>query len=117
MIAVPVGTAFAKRTSTMNFRTGKAVAVGAIFWLAHFCAGFGQGSAFVNFETAPVHPVAISADGSKLAVCNLPDGTVELFDLTSPLPRRIGALFTGVDPVSARFNANGELWVINHISD
>src|SRR6185436_9483503 len=78
---------------------------------------FAQPSPFVNFETPPVHPVAISADGNMLAVCNLPDSTVELFDLTAPLPRRLGIVFTGTDPVTARFNSKGELWVVNHISD
>ena len=71
----------------------------------------------MNFETAPVHPVAISPDAKTLAVCNLPDNTVELFDLTGAAPRRIGSVFTGVDPVTARFRNDGELWVVNHISD
>jgi DNA-binding beta-propeller fold protein YncE len=101
----------------MKFQTGKAVAVAAMIWLVKAFMVSAQPSAFVNFETAPVHPLAISADGKTLAVCNLPDGTVELFDLTAPLPRRIGIVFTGADPVTARFNGNGELWVINHISD
>lgn len=96
---------------------GKAVAAAAMFWLGHFFVALGQGAAFVNFETAPVHPVAISPNGQLLAVCNLPDGNVELFDLTSPKPAHVGAMFTGVDPVSARFNSDNELWVINQISD
>lgn len=87
----------------------------AFFWMA--LAVFGQGSAFVNFETAPLHPVAMSVDGQRLAVCNLPDGRVELFDLSGGLPRSSGSVFTGLDPVSARFNHRGELWVVNHISD
>jgi DNA-binding beta-propeller fold protein YncE len=75
------------------------------------------GEAFVNFETAPVHPVALSADGKMLAVCNLPDARVEFYDLTAGAPRNVGSLFTGIDPTTARFAPNGELWVINHISD
>ena len=34
---------------------------------------------FINFESAPVHPVALAPDGRTLAICNLPDGRVELF--------------------------------------
>jgi hypothetical protein len=44
--------------------------------------------AFVNFETAPIHPVALSPDGSTLAVCNLPDMRVEVFDVSSTVPHR-----------------------------
>src|ERR1051326_687687 len=90
-----------KAPQTMN-PLGKAVAAAAMFWLGHFFAALaqGQGSAFVNFETPPVHPVAISPNGQLLAVCNLPDAAIEFFDLTSPSPRRIGAVFTGVDPVT-----------------
>ena len=75
-----------------------------------------QPSAFVNFETAPVHPVAISPDGRTLAVCNLPDGRVELFNLTGSLPSSIGDVPVGVDPVSLRFRTSNELWVANYIS-
>ena len=37
---------------------------------------------FVNFETAPVHPGALSPDGKVLAVCNLPDARVEFFEVS-----------------------------------
>ncbi|HEY6229086.1 MAG TPA: hypothetical protein VI282_18350, partial [Verrucomicrobiae bacterium] len=87
----------------MNSATGRAVAIAAMIWLGQFVTAFAQGSPFVNFETAPVHPLAISPDGKTLAVCNLPDGTVEIFDLTTPQPVRLGAIFTGIDPISARF--------------
>lgn len=100
----------------------KAKGIGRCFALAAgliigSAASSGQTSNFVNFETAPVHPVSLSADGNMLAVCNLPDGRVELFDLSRGLPRRVGSVAVGIDPVTARFNANGELWILNHISD
>ena len=38
---------------------------------------------FFNFETAPVHPVALSPDATRLALCNLPKGHLEIFDVTS----------------------------------
>ena len=71
---------------------------------------------FVNFETAPVHPVALSADHRTLAVCNLPDNRVELFDVESGSPVPIGDVPVGLDPVAVRFRTTNELWVINHIS-
>jgi DNA-binding beta-propeller fold protein YncE len=108
----------AKWHPTMNTGPGKALFVAAMLWLGNLISSFGQvATNFVNFETAPVHPVAVSPDGKLLAVCNLPDSCVEIFDLTSSTPRRVGSVFTGVDPVTARFRSNSELWVINHISD
>src|SRR5436190_19191773 len=71
---------------------------------------------FVNFETAPVHPIALGPDGHTLAVCNLPDGRVELFDVSNGLPVSIGSVAVGIDPVTARFVSSNELWVVNHIS-
>jgi YVTN family beta-propeller protein len=72
---------------------------------------------FFNWETAPVHPVSLSPDASKLAVCNLPDNHVELFDVTSETPVFIGSIPVGLDPVTARFRSSSELWVLNYISD
>src|SRR4051794_24995797 len=73
--------------------------------------------AFVNFETAPVHPIAISPDGQTLAVCNLPDGRLELFDISSGSPVPIGSVPVGIDPTSVRFRSDVEAWVVNQISD
>jgi len=75
------------------------------------------GGSFVNFETAPVHPVALSLDGSRLAVCNLADGRLEVFDVTSGSPVPLGSVPVGIDPVSVRFRTANEAWVVNHISD
>src|SRR5206468_7464036 len=74
-------------------------------------------SEFVNFETAAVHAVALSPDGSRLAVCNLPDARLELFDVTSGTPISTGSVVAGLDPVSVRFRSNKEIWVVNQISD
>ena len=80
-------------------------------------AGAAFENAFVNFETAPVHPIAISPDGQKLAVCNLPDGRLELFNISSGTPILIGSVPVGLDPTSVRFRNNEEAWVVNHVSD
>jgi YVTN family beta-propeller protein len=71
---------------------------------------------FINFETAPVHPIALSPDRQLLAVCNLPDGRVQLFDVSSGIPWPLGDVTVGVDPVTVRFRTAHELWVANHIS-
>jgi hypothetical protein len=41
---------------------------------------------FFNFETAPVYPIALGLDGRTLAVCNLPDNPLELFDVSTGVP-------------------------------
>jgi|GEM_PF-1140558 len=90
--------------------------------LAVFLASPGQpirglAGSFANFETPPVQPVSLSPDGSRLAVCNLPDGRLELFDVTSGTALALGSVPVGMDPVSVRFRNAGEAWVVNHISD
>ncbi|HSU53784.1 MAG TPA: beta-propeller fold lactonase family protein, partial [Candidatus Dormibacteraeota bacterium] len=72
---------------------------------------------FFNWETAPVHPMALSPDSSTLAVCNLPDNRLELFDVSSGSPAPLGSVPVGLDPVSVRFRTATELWVANYISD
>src|SRR5215204_4779516 len=71
---------------------------------------------FVNFETAPVHPIALGPDRRTLAVCNLPDNRVEFFDVSTGVPTPTGSVAVGLDPVTARFASSNELWVVNHIS-
>ena len=80
-------------------------------------AARGAADSFVNFETPPVHPTALSPDGSQLAVCNLADGRLELFDVSSGTAVSVGSVPVGLDPVSVRYRTASEAWVINHISD
>ena len=72
---------------------------------------------FFNWETAPVHPITLSPDASKLAVCNLPDDRIEMFDVTSGSLSPVGSIPVGLDPVTVRFRTASELWVANYISD
>ncbi len=72
---------------------------------------------FVNYETPPVSPIALSPDGLTLLVTNTADARVEIFSLASGTPVWTDSVFTGIDPVSVRFRGNGEAWVVNHVSD
>src|SRR5712672_706372 len=45
---------------------------------------------YFNWETSPVHPLALSPDGTRMAVCNLPDNRLEVFDVTSGKPVPLG---------------------------
>ena len=101
----------------MNLR---ATTASLLLAIALCCPGLtaeSTNSASINFETAPVHPIALSPDNSRLAVCNLPDGRLEVFDVTTGTPLAISSIPVGIDPVSVRFRNAAEAWVINHISD
>ncbi|GAB5497410.1 MAG: hypothetical protein Phyf2KO_24900 [Phycisphaerales bacterium] len=72
---------------------------------------------FVNFETPHVHPVDMTPDGSTLLAVNTADNRLEVFSLASGMPRSIGSIPVGLDPVAVRARSNTEAWVVNHISD
>ena len=72
---------------------------------------------FVNFESPPIHPVDLNPSGQFLAVAHLADCRVLIFDLTTGTPTLSRTIPVGIDPVSARFRTDSELWVVNHISD
>lgn len=82
-------------------------------------AVFGQAStnSFFNWETPPVHPLALSPDGTKLVLCNLPDNRLEVFTVTNGTPVLLGNISVGLDPCSVRFRTSDEVWVANFISD
>lgn len=75
------------------------------------------GDSFVNWENGQVHPMDITPDGSRLLVVNTADARLEVFDITTGTPVHIGAVPTGLDPVSVRARTDSEAWVVNHVSD
>lgn len=74
------------------------------------------GPAFVEFESGHVRPLALSPDGKSLFAVNTPNGTLEVFDLTSTAPggKRVPV---GLEPVAVAARTNTEVWVVNHLSD
>lgn len=85
-------------------------------WLLGALPALANSTNFINFETAPVHPLDLGPDGRTLALCNLPDNRVEFFDVATGVPVSTGSVAVGLDPVTARFASSNELWVVNHIS-
>jgi len=77
---------------------------------------FAQGS-YTLFESGPVRPLALSADGTKLFVCNIPDGRLEIFDVSAAGLAHRGSVPVGVDPVAVAESPSGQVWVVNHLSD
>lgn len=75
-------------------------------------------TSFMNFETPHVHPIDVNPAGTKLAVVNTAGAHVELYDIDGAGDlTHVDAIQVGVDPVTARWRTNTELWVVNQISD
>jgi YVTN family beta-propeller protein len=74
---------------------------------------------FANFESAHVHPIAVSADGRRVFAVNTPEARLAVFDV---LPggglRLAGDVRVGLEPVSLAVRpGTEEVWVANHLSD
>src|ERR1700733_13672546 len=75
------------------------------------------GPPFVEFESGHVRPLAMSPDGTTLFAVNTPNGTLEVFDLTSGKPTIKFRVPVGLEPVAVSARTNTEVWVTNLISD
>lgn len=83
-----------------------------------FCLSALTAQTFPSYESPQVHPVDISADGSRLLVCSTVDQRVAWFSLADPRrPALLRSIVVGVEPVTARFRTPNEAWVLNHIGD
>ncbi len=75
-------------------------------------------SSYSLFESGPVRPLAFSPNGQKLFVVNTPDGQLDLFRVdTSGRLTPIGSVPVGLEPVAVAARNDGEVWVVNHLSD
>ncbi len=74
-------------------------------------------SSFTLFETGQVRPLALSPDGSHLFAVNTPDNRLEIFDVTGPSIAHVGSVSVGLEPAAVAARTNGEVWVVNHLSD
>ncbi len=79
---------------------------------------------FPNFESGPVHPLALSPDGSRLYALNTPDARLEVFETRVdaqgvPHLAFVGAVFTGLEPVSLVLHPDdpSTAFVANLLSD
>src|SRR5580704_9722412 len=73
------------------------------------------GPSFVEFESGQVRPVAKSPDGNTLFAVNTPNGTLEVFDLTSGAPVFEFRVPVGLEPVAVAARTNTEVWVTNQL--
>lgn len=72
---------------------------------------------YVNFESGPVRPIALSPDGQRLFAANIPDGQLEIFDITDEGLVYYASVPVGLEPVAVAARSDHEVWVVNHLSD
>ena len=86
-----------------------------VCWIA---SAAGAQPSYVLFEGGPVRPVALSPNGQKLFVANAPEGHLEIFDVGAEgVLTPAGSVPVGLEPVTAVARTDGEVWVVNHLSD
>jgi YVTN family beta-propeller protein len=78
----------------------------------------GAQAAFTTFESGQVRPMAMSPDGTRLFAVNTPGDYLEIFtvDGAGNLTKS-GSVPVGLEPVAVAARTNGEVWVVNHLSD
>ncbi len=72
---------------------------------------------FVLFESGQVRPLALSPDGARLFAVNTPDNRLEIFDVGVGTLTHVASVPVGLEPVAVAARTNGEVWVVNHLSD
>jgi len=72
---------------------------------------------YVLFEGGVVRPLALSPDGSRLAVANTPANCLEIFQVADQQLQLESSVMVGLEPVAVAFNGSDEVWVVNHLSD
>jgi DNA-binding beta-propeller fold protein YncE len=85
--------------------------------VASLVAGIAGASSFTTFESGQVRPLALSPDVARLYAVNTPDNRLEIFDVTDDGLTHVGAVPVGLEPVAVAARSNGEVWVVNHLSD
>lgn len=72
---------------------------------------------YVLFESGPVRPVVMSVERQQLYVANIPDGKLEIFAVTDVGLVHWHSVPVGLEPVAVEIAPDGDVWVVNHLSD
>ncbi len=72
---------------------------------------------FSNFETIPVHPLALTPDGTRLLALNVPDARLEVFTIGAAGITSAAEIPVGLEPVSVAALNDSIAWVVNQVSD
>ena len=74
-------------------------------------------AAFSSYESAHVHPLDITPDGTKLLAVNTPNNDLEVFSISGDSLTLASVIKVGLEPVSVRVFSNTQAWVVNKISN
>ena len=74
-------------------------------------------SDFTNFESAHVHPIDMTPDGTKLLAVNTGNNSLEVYTITLTGIVHTASIPVGLDPVTVRARTNNEAWVVCQVSD
>ena len=74
-------------------------------------------NSFTNWESAHVHPLDQTPDGTKLLAVNTADARLLVYDVTGSSLVLLSEIPVGLDPVSVRAHGNAQAWVVNAVSD
>jgi DNA-binding beta-propeller fold protein YncE len=77
----------------------------------------GGASSYTLFESGQVRPLALSPDGKHLFAVNTPDNRLEVFHVLQNQLVHKASIPVGLEPVAVAARTNGEVWVVNHLSD
>ncbi|WP_272420370.1 YncE family protein [Polyangium jinanense] len=105
------------RTPKLRRRFGTTLGFAAALATLAAPAAAEASSSFALFESGQVRPLALSPDGNRLYAVNTPDNRLEVFHVTSLGLVHIGSVTVGLEPVAVAARNNGEVWVVNHLSD
>jgi len=72
---------------------------------------------YTLFESGQVRPMAMSADGKMLYAVNTPDNRLEIYDIKKNGLAHKTSVMVGIEPVAVAVAPNGDVWVVNHVSD
>jgi YVTN family beta-propeller protein len=81
------------------------------------CAASAAAQTFTTFETGQVRPLAMSPDGTRLFAVDTPDNRLEVFSISAGGLTHTASVPVGLEPVAVAARTNGEVWVVNHLSD
>jgi YVTN family beta-propeller protein len=83
----------------------------------HAQSGAVTSPSFLEFESGQVRPIAMSPDGTRLFAVDTPNGTLEIFNITTSGLAFAARVPVGLEPVAVAARDNTEVWVVNHLSD
>ncbi len=72
---------------------------------------------YTLFEAGQVRPLAISPDRTRLFAVNTPNGHLEIYDIGVDGLALSESVPVGLEPVALAARNDGEVWVVNHLSD